>query len=141
MWKAVERAAMFVKTGGQLALAIYAKTPLDSAWKMEKRIYSSSPASVQWLLRQSFVAALMAAKTLRGKNPMVIFRESLARGMNLSHDVHDWLGGYPYETATAEELNSRICALGFTEERSFRIPDSIGLLGSGCHEFVFLRRT
>jgi SAM-dependent methyltransferase len=140
MWNAIERATRFVKPAGQLALAIYAKTTLDAAWKIEKRIYSSSPASVQWLLRQSFAAMLMAAKTVRGKNPLTVFRDPLVRGMNLSHDVHDWLGGYPYETATPEELNSRISAFGFIEERSFRIPDSIGLLGSGCHEFVFLRR-
>jgi len=57
--------------------------------------------------------------------------------MNFSHDAHDWLGGYPYETASATELHDRICAMGFTEERSFRLPITRGLFGSGCHEFVF----
>jgi len=57
--------------------------------------------------------------------------------MNFDTGVHDWLGGYPYEAATADELHDRICTLGFVEERSFRIPTSLGLFGSGCHEFVF----
>ena len=140
MWNAIERATTFVKPGGQLAIAIYAKTPVDFMWKVEKRIYAYSPAAVQWVLRQLFVAAMMAAKIVRRKNPMRIFRDPLTRGMNISNDVHDWLGGYPYETATADELNSRISALGFTELRSFRIPDSVGLLGAGCHELVFLKR-
>ena len=140
MWRAIEKATTFVGAGGQFALAIYAKTPFDFAWKIEKRVYAHSPAVVQWCLRQSFIAVLMAGKAARGKNPMDIFRDPLERGMNLSHDVHDWLGGYPYETATAAELNARISALGFTELLSFPIPDIIGLLGSGCHEFVFLKQ-
>ena len=140
MWNAIERTTRFVKPGGQLALAIYAKTPFDLPWKIEKRIYSSSPAGVQWVLRQSFIAVSMAAKAVRGKNPMLLFRTPLARGMNLSHDLHDWLGGYPYETATVEDLNSTISALGFTELRTFRNPQSIGLLGSGCNELVFVKR-
>jgi len=139
MWHAIEKAAALVGTGGQFSLAIYAKTPYDFAWKIEKRLYSSSPAAVQWLLRQSFLAVLMAGKAVRGKNPLMIFRDPLTRGMNLSHDVHDWLGGYPYETAAADQLSSKISELGFTELRSFRLPDSLGLLGSGCHEFVFLK--
>ncbi|MBR0713076.1 bifunctional 2-polyprenyl-6-hydroxyphenol methylase/3-demethylubiquinol 3-O-methyltransferase UbiG [Bradyrhizobium liaoningense] len=139
MWQAIEKAAALVRPGGQFALAIYAKTPLDFAWKIEKRLYASSPAAIQWMFRQLFFAVLMAGRALRGKNPLAVFRDPLTRGMNLSHDVHDWLGGYPYETASAEELDSRITGLGFAELRSFRLPDAIGLLGTGCHEFVFER--
>lgn len=140
MWRAIEKATTFVGEGGQFAIAIYAKTPFDFAWKIEKRLYAHSPAAVQWVLRQSFIAVLMAGKALRGKDPRAIFRDPLERGMNLSHDVHDWLGGYPYETATVDELNARISALGFSELRSFPIPDLIGVLGSGCHELVFAKQ-
>lgn len=84
------------------------------------------------------MAALLAGHTLSGKNPISYVRNySEMRGMNFSHDVHDWLGGYPYETATATELHDRICQKGFIEERSFPRPISRGLFGSGCHEFVF----
>lgn len=140
MWTAIEKATSFVKAGGQLALAIYAKTLFDLPWKVEKRIYSSSPAAVQWVLRQFFIAALIVAKAVRGKNPASLFSAPLSRGMNLSHDVHDWLGGYPYETASADDLSSKLSALGFNEIRSFRVSDLTGLLGAGCNESVFVKR-
>ena len=139
MWCAIEAAAKLVKPDGQFALAIYSKTPLDAAWKVEKRIYSGAPRALQWIMRQAFIAALFSAQCLRGRKPMTLVSNVKARGMNFSHDVHDWLGGYPYETATADELQTRIEALGFRELKSFRIRDSSGLFGSGCHEFVFVK--
>jgi 2-polyprenyl-6-hydroxyphenyl methylase/3-demethylubiquinone-9 3-methyltransferase len=84
------------------------------------------------------MTAFLAAKTMSGGNPISYVRNyPEMRGMNFSHDVHDWLGGYPYETATAAELLDRICKMGFSEERSFPLPRSSGLFGSGCYEFVF----
>jgi 2-polyprenyl-6-hydroxyphenyl methylase/3-demethylubiquinone-9 3-methyltransferase len=138
MWRAIERAATFAKPGGQFALAIYAKTPMDAFWKAEKKFYKSAPTPVQWALRQSFIGLHILANLARGKNPAEIFRTP-KRGMNRSNDLHDWMGGYPYETASTEELRERICAFGFSEERSFPIPPFLGLFGSGCHELVFRR--
>ncbi|KRR10801.1 hypothetical protein CP49_22025 [Bradyrhizobium valentinum] len=137
MWQAIETAAKLVKPGGQFALAIYATTTLDPAWKLEKRIYSRSPKALQGIARMVFISALFSAELLRGRNPIERITRTRARGMNSSHDLHDWLGGYPYETATAGELYDRIRAMGFTEERSFLIPPSLGLFGAGNHEFVF----
>jgi 2-polyprenyl-6-hydroxyphenyl methylase/3-demethylubiquinone-9 3-methyltransferase len=139
MWRAIERAATFAKPGGQFAIAIYAKTPMDAFWKAEKKFYKSAPKPVQWVLRQSFVGSLILAKLARGQNPAEIFRTAPKRGMNRSHDLHDWMGGYPYETASTKELRERICALGFSEERSFPLPPCLGVFGSGNHELVFRR--
>ena len=137
MWRAIEMAAKLVRPGGQFALAIYSKTSLDAVWKIEKRIYSGGSGALQWVIRQIFVAALFSAKALRGQNPMSLVSDAKARGMNFSHDIHDWLGGFPYETATADQIHASLNSLGFSEERSFRIPTSTGLFGSSCHEFVF----
>jgi 2-polyprenyl-6-hydroxyphenyl methylase/3-demethylubiquinone-9 3-methyltransferase len=139
MWRAIETAAKLVRPDGHFALAIYSTTALDPVWKVEKRIYSKAPRALQWTMRQAFTAALFSAQILRGRNPVSLVTRARARGMNFSHDVHDWLGGYPYESATADELHDRVCRLGFSEERSFRIPHSSGIFGSGCHEFVFKR--
>jgi hypothetical protein len=99
-----------------------------------------APASVQWMLRQSFTAVLIAAKLARGKNPKELSDQPLSRGMNLSRDLHDWLGGYPYETATVDGLSARISALGFARKLAFPAPVAAGgILGSGCHELVFSR--
>jgi len=138
MWRAIECATQFVNAGGRFAIAIYSATACDSMWKIEKKFYSRAPRPIQWSIRQIYMGAIFAAKTLLGKNPISYVRNySAMRGMNFSHDAHDWLGGYPYETATATELHDRICKMGFTEERSFPLAKSHGLLGSGCHEFVF----
>ena len=138
MWRAIECATQFVNSGGQLAIAIYSATSSDSMWKAEKKFYSRAPRPVQWSIRQIYMAAFLTAKTLLGGNPISYVRHySEVRGMNFSHDAHDWLGGYPYETASATEIHDRICKMGFTEKRSFPLPASRGLFGSGCHEFVF----
>jgi 2-polyprenyl-6-hydroxyphenyl methylase/3-demethylubiquinone-9 3-methyltransferase len=138
MWKAIECATNFVDSGGQFAIAIYSATAFDPLWKAEKMFYSHAPRPVQWSIRQIYMAAFLAGKTLLGTNPISYARNySKLRGMNFSHDAHDWLGGYPYETASAGEIHDRICKMGFAEQRSFLFPASYGLFGSGCHEFVF----
>jgi 2-polyprenyl-3-methyl-5-hydroxy-6-metoxy-1,4-benzoquinol methylase len=137
MWRAIETAAKLVKPDGQFAIAIYGKTPMDAAWKIEKRIYSGAPKALQWVIRQAYIGAVFTAQGLRGRNPV---SDARVRGMNFSHDVHDWLGGYPYETASVDELQDRICALGFSAKRSFPIAISLGgFFSSGCHEIVFQR--
>ncbi len=140
MWRAIERTADLVKPGGRFAIAIYATTTCDPFWKVEKRFYAHAPRAAQWFMRQLYMAAILAGKASQGKNPIEYVRNySKARGMHFSYDAHDWLGGYPYETAGARELVERISALGFKELRSFPIPKRFGLFGAGCGEFVFER--
>jgi len=138
MWRAIECATRFVNPGGQFVIAIYSATTFDPMWKAEKKLYSQAPRPIQWGIRQVYMTAFLAGKIALGKNPVSYVRNySHMRGMNFSHDAHDWLGGYPYETASATELHDRICKMGFTEVRSFPLPPSRGLFGAGCHEFVF----
>lgn len=141
MWHAIENAATLVVPGGLFALAIYAKTKMDRAWVIEKRIYSQAPKPIQWAMRQPYMAALLTGLALKGRNPLkIISQYSDGRGMKFSNDVHDWLGGYPYETASADELAKRVSAMGFDVVRSFPMDVSFGLVSSGCHEFVYKRR-
>jgi 2-polyprenyl-3-methyl-5-hydroxy-6-metoxy-1,4-benzoquinol methylase len=138
MWRAIECAAKFVKSGGQFAIAIYSTTRCNTMWRVEKKFYAHAARPIQWCIRAPYMAAFLAAKTLRGVNPVGYVRNyTRMRGMNFAHDAHDWLGGYPYETATAVEIHDRISRMGFTEQRSFPLPITFGLFGSGCHEFVF----
>jgi hypothetical protein len=61
--------------------------------------------------------------------------------MNWDHDIVDWLGGYPYESATPDEVISFVTSMGF-RFRSSRLVNkrmSIGVFGSGCAEYVFTR--
>ena len=60
------------------------------------------------------------------------------RGMDFYHNVHDWLGGYPYETTLAPEVDRKLTILGFKPERIFANPRiTRGILGSGCDEYVY----
>lgn len=86
-------------------------------------------------MQNAFIVAMMAGKLARGKNPLEVVRQPIVRGMNFIHDVHDWLGGYPHETATIEELSARVCQAGFEEACAFRSPvGAKGLFGSGCRD-------
>jgi hypothetical protein len=55
------------------------------------------------------------------------------------HDLHDWLGGYPYESITPIQVAQELTNLGFAHVRSKIEPRSIGLFGSGCDEYVYAR--
>src|SRR5690349_10123656 len=59
MWQAIDRATTLVKPDGYLAIAIYAATPFDSMWTIEKRIYAQAPRVLQWLIRQIYMAAVL----------------------------------------------------------------------------------
>lgn len=138
MWRAINRAAALVKPGALFVIAIYASTSCESFWTIEKRIYSRAPRKIQAAIKAAYMAAYVGAKFLTGNNPVRFVRDyPVRRGMNFSHDAHDWLGGYPYEAASAEQLHDKITALDFSEVLSFRLPVKFGLFGTGCHEFVF----
>lgn len=141
LWRAVEAAAAMVTPNGILAIALYAKTPACEAWKVEKRLYTRAPGWVRAALRGAFKAAYLAALALTGRNPVAYVRDYPAkRGMSWSHDVHDWLGGFPYESATPEETEAFLGARGFALlSRNIRPVPAAGLFGSPCHEYVFRR--
>lgn len=139
MWRAIEKAASLVSPGGMLAIALYGKTPLCGFWCAEKRLYINSPAFFQAALRGIYKGAFLGQMILRGQNPLAFVRTYQAiRGMNWTHDVHDWLGGYPYESATPDEVKQRLNASKFDLVRHCpRPPSRLGLFGTGCDEYVF----
>ena len=57
--------------------------------------------------------------------------------MDFYHDVHDWLGGYPYESITFEEISKIMDNFGYKMIRSFQVKKQIGFFGTGCDEYVF----
>ncbi len=60
--------------------------------------------------------------------------------MDWAHDVHDWLGGYPYESTRPNEVRGRLAALGFSLEAVHEVaPPLRGLFGSACDEYVARR--
>jgi 2-polyprenyl-3-methyl-5-hydroxy-6-metoxy-1,4-benzoquinol methylase len=141
MWQAVECAASMVAENGLLVMALYHRTPFCRVWRIEKRLYAFSLKPIQQALRGIYKAAFVAAQIARARNPVrYIAGYRRHRGMNWHHDVHDWLGGYPYESTGKAEVEQRLRPLGFALALTHEThPPVMGLFGTGCDEYVASR--
>ena len=137
MWRAVDCAASMVKPGGTFAIALYRKTPACRYWQIEKRLYSRSPRYIQAAAGGLYKTLWILHGFYRGHRPLESIQQSYnGRGMSWSHDIHDWLGGFPYESAAAEDVRNRLSNLGFSLLREFVHTPTRGIMGTGCDEFV-----
>lgn len=127
---AVQKAASVVAPGGTFILAIYVKTPFCGMWKVVKRMYSSGGRVRQKAMQGAYISLLKARTAGRSGN--------LVRGMDFRHDAIDWLGGYPYESATPEEV-AHMVGSGFRLVKSTNTASGLGLFGTGCAEYVYTR--
>ncbi|MGD9838216.1 MAG: class I SAM-dependent methyltransferase [Afipia sp.] len=141
IWQAIDNASALVAPGGLLAVAFYRETYLDPFWKLEKRLYTSAPSFIQNAIKGGYIGAfrLARAATRQGSFSNYIASYTSRRGMDFEHDVHDWLGGYPYESTLAPDVDRHLTSLGFKAERIFARPKSSGIFGSGCDEYVYRR--
>jgi 2-polyprenyl-3-methyl-5-hydroxy-6-metoxy-1,4-benzoquinol methylase len=140
MWDAIRAASQFVKPDGTFVIAIYQKTYFCGVWKILKRIYNGSGPASRKLMENIYEGLKKMKLRLQGHNPTeYIAAYNRQRGMNWSHDIVDWLGGHPYESATPEEIIQFVESLGFKFQFGRRMNKKmpIGFFGSGCGEFVF----
>lgn len=135
MWNAIEAASQHVKKEGTFIIAIYTKTKFCGMWKVIKKAYCNAPKFIQKVMGYSYFALLSFARLIRGS----IFQPYNTRGMNRFYDAIDWLGGYPYESATKDEIISFL-EKEFEVQKSFRTPPGFGLLGTGCAEYTFIKK-
>jgi 2-polyprenyl-6-hydroxyphenyl methylase/3-demethylubiquinone-9 3-methyltransferase len=138
MRQAIANAASMVVPGGDLCVALYAKTPFCWAWKIEKWLYVRSPQALRTFLEQSYVLAVRALFYARGRDfaAFVANYESM-RGMEFMVNVRDWVGGYPYESISEAEMMKVGRDLGLDLVRRYCNAPRYGLLGSHCNEYVF----
>ena len=114
-----------------MILAIYNKHITSPAWKVIKWIYNQVPRIFQRFMIYVFAGIIYAAKLLVTRsNPL-----KKERGMDFWFDVVDWVGGYPYEYATCQDVESFVSTHGFEMRRCF--PATVP---TGCNEFVFERK-
>ena len=140
MWEAIDQTTRFVRPGGRLVIAIYVKTLFCGWWRLEKRLFSRLGHRLQTVVASGYAGLCILRLLGRGINPIRHIREyGRFRGMSWWHDRIDWLGGYPYESASAEEVVRFLEARGFVLAGSFGTKAGVGLLGSGCAEYVFDR--
>lgn len=139
MHEAIRRSAGLVTNGGLFAFALYRKTLMCPLWKIEKSWYSDASPRAQAFARNAYISLLQVAFALRGRDFDAYVSGYRQRGMDFTHDVHDWLGGYPYESISLAAIELKLNRLRFERVRSFTKPYSLGLFGSGCDEYVYRR--
>jgi 2-polyprenyl-3-methyl-5-hydroxy-6-metoxy-1,4-benzoquinol methylase len=140
MWQALANVAGLAMPGGKLFIAIYNDQGSRSRrWLVAKRIYNRLPGPLKssWavvaIAPTEFKAATTAlfagqfSQYLRGWS-----QPDPTRGMNRWRDVIDWVGGYPFEYASPDEIFS------FYHERGFVLSKLLCKgAGFGCVQYVF----
>ena len=140
MWQAIKNSAKLVKKGGFYYIAIYNKVDglLGSKfWLKVKKFYNEYPLIGRIFLEPMYMFACILKFLIKGKNPInEIKNYSKERGMSWRTDISDWLGGYPYEFASVEEIFKFIK----THFPSFELVNIRTTSGSGNNEYLFIRR-
>jgi SAM-dependent methyltransferase len=139
---AMRRAAALVDTGGLFAFALYRQTRCDGFWTAEKRWYKSASPRAQRTAQRLYGGLFKTALAATGRSfRAYAAKKKTERGMDFDHDVHDWLGGYPYETIAPAAVARLMQELGLSEVQRFaRARKELGLFGSGCDEYVYRKR-
>lgn len=138
MFRAIRNAARLVAPGGEFVFALYRRTQLCWFWKLEKRWYASAGEAAQARARKVYVSLRRLANRRGFEEYGAGYRSS--RGMDFHHDVHDWMGGWPYESISPAEVEALMRELGMQRVRAFIHPrKEPGIFGSGCDEYVYRR--
>lgn len=147
MSRALRSAAALVAPGGIFVFALYRKTLLCGAWKLEKRWYAYAGSGTQRILRFIYLTLFRIGLRMTGRSFKGYVKNYKIRGMDFYHDLHDWLGGYPYESILPDEVAQLMSDAGLMPVRSFvrenwfsrSFGRHCGLFGSGCNEYVYTR--
>src|SRR5262249_21225912 len=92
LWQALDNACRLVKPGGRLWIASYAKVPRYADDLALKLAYNRASWLRQKYMEYRWIARLMWKRYRRGQSPFA-WNHSTTRGMNVYHDLVDWLGG------------------------------------------------
>lgn len=133
MWDAIKNAATLRKTDGLFYIALYTTDSKSDYWTKTKIKYNATSNLGKRYMEARYVARPFMIHLLKGRNFLRTVREhKKTRGMSYMTDVRDWLGGYPYEHATPQEV------LLFGREQLGL--DLVNLkTGEACTEYLFAR--
>lgn len=145
MWDAIRRSAGLVGPGGVYYIALYNKIQARNGspswvhdfWLKVKRTYNASPSLGNYVLQPLAMAAYVGMVLARLENPITHIKTYKShRGMSWKHDATDWIGGYPYEFATVEEVFKFVKG----EFPAFNLVNLKGTSGRGLNWFLFERK-
>jgi len=141
MYKAFGNIKYLCKIDTIFILAIYNKLEdLNSLlsgssknWLKIKSIYSRSNNIIKKIIEFLYYAWFFIGYIITNRNPFSYIKEYKQRGMNFVTDIKDWLGGYPYEFATSDEL------INYFSKQGFCVKKIISSNNLGCHQIVFIK--
>ncbi len=138
MWVAFDHAISRVaRPDGTLFVAIYNDQGWKSrVWWFVKFLHNRAPRLLRVPYAVVVTAVTLVLVTLKQiicLQPLSVIterRKATPRGMSAWYDMHDWIGGFPYEFAAFETLAAYFRARGFAVQNA-RPCNSLG-----CHELV-----
>ncbi|MEN8128864.1 MAG: class I SAM-dependent methyltransferase [Pseudomonadota bacterium] len=134
MWQALENIIVATRKKGILFISIYNDQGWTSRlWKKIKKFYNLSPTLLQLFITFTYFPLVICNRTFSGilyRIPLTQWYKGSERGMLLWYDCVDWCGGYPFETATPEQL------FQFYRDRGFTLTEMKLKSGSGCNELL-----
>ena len=147
MMRAVRIASSLVAPGCLFIFALYRRIWTDGFWKREKRWYARASTKAQARARLIYIFLFQHGLRLKGRDFEKYVRNySKKRGMDFFHDVHDWLGGWPYESISADEVNALMAFINFTSKpiitpkRKF-LDRAAEFFGSSCDEYIYRKHS
>jgi len=135
MWQAIRNVAPLVKSDGVFYLALYTTSPRTPYWVRIKQRYNLTGQwgkrfiEVKYLLKHVLLADLVFRRNTFRR----IRTYKASRGMAFMTDVRDWLGGWPYEDCSPDEM------LDFAYRELGLGLSRIGT-GEACTEYLLYRR-
>lgn len=138
MWSAIENAVSLVSKNGVLFVAIYNdQGRLSRFWKKVKELYCSGllgKATISCIFIPYYFSRTLLFSVLRRENIFSGYKKD--RGMSITHDWFDWLGGLPFEVATVDEI------FHFIQGKGFLLRNIKTANGGLCNnQFVFVRES
>ena len=141
LWLGIEHALQRVGPGGQLYIAIYNDQGWWSrVWWLIKHFYNKLPSLLKpayaygvWytIIGLNVVKYTVKLQPMNAIRPLIGYKPG--RGMSVSHDIVDWMGGFPFEVARYDLL------IDYLQARGFTLTHGSPNYGMGCHELVAAR--
>jgi SAM-dependent methyltransferase len=130
VWKALENAASCVAPGGQLYIALYEREIPQGRngafWLRVKELYNRGGFITRMALEAICILYHWLSLILQGVNPIRFVKNysQESRGMNYITDVRDWLGGWPMEFVSINDVFRKFCLEGNFILRNLRFGEA-----------------
>lgn len=140
MYEAFKNVINLIKSGGCFYLAIYNKNTkckiegTSEFWLKVKKFYNKSNFLVKKIMEIIYSTYYIVGLAANLINPISYIKNyQTTRGMSFFTDIKDWLGGYPYEYASIQEIKN------YFKKYNFSCGKNTEVRSIGCNEYLFKR--